>query len=169
MKVSIPLAKAELMAARIAEALNPFCARLEIAGSIRRRRPCVGDIDMVAECKDFAGLRARARQNASIVLDGEQNFIVRLISGLEVNVFVAQPERRDLLSVSPSNWGCILLSRTGSREHNRWLCVRAQERGLHWNPYRGVLRGDALIASASEAEIFQALDLDFIKPEDRER
>ena len=66
----------------------------------------------------------------------------------------------------PSNFGILLLARTGSAMHNVWL---AQAAGLHFNPHRGLLRRGALIASAEEVEIFKALGLRFIPPEDRER
>lgn len=61
------------------------------------------------------------------------------------------------------------MCRTGSKEHNIWLCQVAQRRGLSWNPYWSVYDGPRCLACAEEADIFQALSLPYVKPENRER
>jgi DNA polymerase/3'-5' exonuclease PolX len=63
----------------------------------------------------------------------------------------------------------LLLARTGSADFNIWLARTAKVRALHFNPHQGILRGDQVIASRTEEEIFSALGLPFIRPEDRER
>ena len=66
------------------------------------------------------------------------------------------------------NFGCLLLSRTGSVWHNIALCNRATRLGMHWNPYQGIYRDGVCIASATEEDIYAALELDFIPPTARE-
>lgn len=168
MKQLIPLAKAHRYAEQIAERLQPFCKRLEIAGSIRRQRPFCGDIDLVAEPLDEPALRARILENKEVVQNGPQNIHVRLANGLELQVFLTRPETRDLLATQPSNWGTILLCRTGSKEHNIFIAQTARANCCEWKTYQGIFRDGKLIASAAEEEIFAALHLKFIPPEKRE-
>jgi DNA polymerase (family 10) len=178
MKNPIPLAKARRYAEQIAAALQPFCTRLEIAGSIRRERPYCGDIDIVAEPRDEAALRARILDGKEVVQNGPQNIHVRLTTGLEIQVFLARPETKDLLDTKPSNWGSLLLLRTGSREHNIFLTQTARANCMHWKVYEGLFwaspsprgegRGEGLIASATEEEIFAALHLKYVPPQKRE-
>lgn len=160
------------MAEKIAAELQPFCERLEIAGSIRRQRPFVGDIDLVAlpRANKFHALRERMLRQSVPVTDGEQTIVVRLANGVQVDLWIAQPEQRDLLETKPTNFGSLLLCRTGSREHNIFMIETAKKLGLRWNPYYGVFDGRGhCLASVEEADLFRALKLDFIPPELRER
>jgi DNA polymerase (family 10) len=168
MKSPIPLARARRYAEQIATALQPFCKRLEIAGSIRRQREWCGDIDLVAEPSDEPALRARILENKEVVQNGPKNIHVRLTNGIELQVFLAQPETRDLLDTKPSNWGTILLCRTGSKEHNIFIAQTARANCCEWKTYEGICRDGKLIASATEEEIFAALHLKFVPPEKRE-
>ena len=164
----LPLATAQKIAEKIASELTPFCRRIEIAGSIRRRRPAVGDIDLVVELKDHDGFQARLQQNTTPISTGDQNIIVQLKNGCQLDVFTAKPGIHDLLGYTPGTWGSILLSRTGSRAHNIRLASLAAERGLHWNPYHGIFSGKTVVASESEEDIFRALGIGFVPPEKRE-
>jgi DNA polymerase/3'-5' exonuclease PolX len=75
-----------------------------------------------------------------------------------------------MLGVNPTNWGSVLLCRTGSVRHNLWLIKAAEHLGLKWKPHDGVLDAAGnIIASATEADIFAALHTDFVAPERRER
>jgi DNA polymerase (family 10) len=174
------LHQALTLAEIIVQALAEFCERIEIAGSIRRGRPTVGDIDLVILPKPGRerDLRARVLRRARPMVEGNATLIAALPlppgkyqhSGdhIQLDLWFAQPEQRDLLSTRPTNWGTLLLARTGSREHNIRLAGRAQQLGLHWNPHQGVFRGDTLLASATEHDVFKALDLPFIPPAFRE-
>lgn len=161
---------ARKLAERIAEELGPFCTRIAIAGSIRRGRAEVGDIDLVCLAWNPGGLRERLLRNAALVQDGQMNLIVRLGNGVQVDLFMAQGSKRELFEERPGNFGSLLLCRTGSKEHNIYLIEHAKTLGLKWNPYYGVFdaKGKCL-ASETEEEIFAALGLGFVGPEGRER
>lgn len=164
----IPLVAAQAKAEAVVAALAPFCQRLEIAGSIRRRRPVVHDIDIVCLPRDLAGLKARAKRNSSVVSEGPMNMIIEH-GGVQVDLFFARPDEPALFEFQPTNYGSLLLCRTGSREHNIWLCEVARRRGFHWNPYWGIFEGPRCMACAEEEDIFRTLGLTFIRPEDREK
>lgn len=175
----LPLVRARALAERIAAELAPYCERLEIAGSIRRARPTVGDIDLV--CLPRPGqllpLLRRAALNAKPAKRGDQYVVLALANGVQLDLWIAhaggigddstlfESEMRRV----PSNFGVLLLSRTGSAAHNIWIAQRAQALGLHFNPHRGVMRGRQIVAAAEESEIFAALGLDYVPPERRER
>ena len=165
------LAAAQSLADKIAAEITPFCDRLEIAGSIRRRRPNCGDIDIVCIPKGITGreaLLARCSRTAKLVKQGDQYVVFELANGVQLDLWVAHGGTGDLLTTTPSNWGMLLLARTGSAAHNIHLAERARSLGLRFNPHRGLMRFGETVASAEEAEIFAALKLDYVRPEDRE-
>jgi DNA polymerase (family 10) len=180
------LATAQNLATRIVEELSPYCTRIEIAGSIRRYSgltgevPEVNDIDLVLIPSNPSALRDRVLRYATPIQDGPLNLLVRLQNGVQLDIFMARAETRDLLDAKPTNWGSLLLCRTGSKEHNIKLCQRANHLGLQWKTYEGIYelprplggegRGEGvprLIASATEQDIFTALELNFVPPENR--
>lgn len=173
MKNPIPLARARRYAQQICAALQPYCNRIEIAGSIRRQRPLCGDIDLVAEPRDdgrsASDLRARIIDGKEVIQNGPQNIHIRLTNGIDLQVFLARPERKDLLATIPSNFGSLLLLRTGSKEHNVFIAKTARANCMEWRVQEGLFRGDQLIASATEEEMFKALYLKFVPPHERER
>jgi DNA polymerase (family 10) len=170
----LSLAKAQPLAERIAAELQPYCISLAIAGSIRRARPFVNDIDLVVLPKDndnLESIRRRMRQSQpEVITDSAQTLIIRLRNGVQVDLWIARPESKDLFAAAPTNYGSILLMRTGSKEHNIYLIERAKSLGLTWNPYYGVFDGRGqCLAAATEEDIFAALKLDFTPPVARER
>ena len=92
-----------------------------------------------------------------------------LRNGFQLDLWFAHNGGGDLFAPEPSNFGVLLLARTGSAMHNVWIAQEAQARGLHFNPHKGVLKRGAIVASVEEADIFRALKLDYIAPERRER
>lgn len=162
----IPAQKAWPLADRIVAALAPYCQRIEVAGSLRRARPQVGDIDIVAlpHPGQEEGLRSRAKARCRVVSEGDQSLVLTLANGWQLDLWIAQPDRSDLLETVPSNWGTLLLCRTGSKEHNIWLARRAHQLGLHWQPHQGVLRDGRVIASRTEEEVYAALAMRWVPP-----
>lgn len=168
----LPLIKAEVLAWRVADAIRPHCRRLEIAGSIRRRRAFCGDIDLVCLPSSVAAkeaILARCSHGAKLVKGGEQYVVFELSNGFQLDLWFAHDGTGDLLTSEPSNFGALLLARTGSAMHNVYIAERAHTCGLHFNPHRGLLRRGQVVASAEEADLFAALKLDLIPPERRER
>ena len=152
--------------------LAPFCERLSIAGSIRRNREFVGDVDLVVlprrgrERDLYADLDAMGR----VAKRGPQYAVINLPCGEQLDVWFARGREQGLFASVPGNWGALLLTRTGSTEHNIELVRRAKELGLRYHPHAGVVDASgAVVASESEEEIFEALGMDFVPPEERER
>lgn len=153
-------------AARIAAQLTAYmrkCAaigNLEVAGSFRRRRETVGDLDIVISAVDSAAVMKHfvAYNGVSQVAEsGETKASVLLKDRLQV----------DLRAVPPKSFGAALMYFTGSKAHNLHLRRIAQGRGLLLNEY-GLFRGSSAIAGRSEEEIYRALKLSLIPPELRE-
>lgn len=133
---------------------------VEVAGSYRRRRETVGDLDIVVACTDGDALMERLMAYADIeeiISRGRTRSSIRLVGGMQV----------DVRAVAPDSFGAALLYFTGSREHNIALRQRAVDRGLKLNEY-GLLDGDTAVAGADEVAIYAQLDLDWTPPELRE-
>ncbi len=154
------------VAAQYAEALAaalravPGVTRVEIAGSYRRCRETVGDIDLLVTAPDSAPVMARFTgydEVAEVLSQGDTRASVVLRCGLQV----------DLRVVPESSYGAALAYFTGSKAHNITLRKRAQARGLKLNEY-GVFRGETSIAGATEESVYAALGLPWIPPELRE-
>lgn len=138
--------------------------RAEAAGSFRRRKETVGDIDiLLAVTKhDSAIIASIAAAIASlpildrVVASGPTKISFDLRSGLRI----------DVRMVTEEEWGSALLYFTGSKEHNITLRRLAIEKGLKLSEY-GLFRGEKRIASRTEEEIYQALGLEWIEPRER--
>lgn len=166
-----PVAKAAAWARTIVSELRQFCTRIEIAGSIRRVRSHVHDIDLVVEPKpgELEDLWQRCLRSSEPIKCGDQARTFVLDNGLHVDLWIARPMHSDLLDTTPGNWGSLFLCKTGSTGHNINLVNRAKDLGLRWQPHEGVFnhRGE-LLASETEEQIFDTLQLDFVNPEERE-
>lgn len=170
------LTRARALAEVISDVLSPLCERIQVAGSVRRSRPVVNDLDFVVLLRpgQRAAFEQRATQSAAVVKSGEDILIVRLKDGTQVDFYFARPPGADLLAPVPGNWGTVLLCRTGSKEHNIYLAQQAQRAGFRWETMIGItlavdFSGRSVIASETEEDIFRALGMDFIPPEKRER
>ncbi len=144
----------------------PELARLEVAGSYRRRCETVGDIDLLAIAAQPIPVMERFRAYAQVdkvLMAGDTRSSVVLGSGLQV----------DLRVVPAECYGAALVYFTGSKEHNVKLRRRGVERGLKISEY-GVFRLEteeiegACIAGREEAEVYAAVGLAWIPPELRE-
>lgn len=131
-----------------------------LAGSYRRGRETVGDIDLLACSREPQTLIATFTHHpdvAEILVQGSARATVLLRSGLQV----------DLRVIAKESLGAALQYFTGSKAHSIELRRRAQSRGLKVNEY-GVFRGRHRIAGETEASVYEALELPFIPPELRE-
>jgi DNA polymerase (family 10) len=129
---------------------------LEVAGSFRRRKETVADLDLLACCADPGPVMDRLGEYegvAAVVARGQTKMTVRLRNGLQM----------DLRVVPPEAYGSALQYFTGSKEHSILLRRRAQERGLKLNEY-GVFKGSKRIAGTTEEEVYKAVDVPWIPP-----
>jgi len=136
--------------------------QIEVAGSYRRRRETIGDLDIVvtSEGKDSATVMNRFvayGEVADVISKGETRATVKLRGGLQV----------DLRAVEPDAYGAALLYFTGSKAHNIELRKIAQEKAYKLNEY-GLFKGTRRAAGKTEQEIYTKLGLDWIPPELRE-
>lgn len=168
------LEKARALAQRVVASIAPYCERIEIAGSIRRERAEVRDIDLVLIPKDLGVIAQRCLRTCEQIYAGPRNLKYRFSSpkkseaDFDLDLFIAHNGEADLLTPFPSNWGTVLLCRTGSESHNVQLCTLAIQQKLHWDTYRGLLRGGEILAASTEEEIYQALGLAWRPPTARE-
>lgn len=140
--------------------VNGHFIRAEIAGSSRRRRETVGDLDILAVCRntsDCTDYFTSLKEVKDIVAKGSTKVTVRLSYGINCDLRIIQPE----------SYGAALQYFTGSKEHNIRMRDLAISQGLKLNEY-GLFRDDRSIAGESEEEVYKALGLDWIPPELRE-
>jgi len=131
-----------------------------LAGSCRRLKETVGDLDVLATAKDSGEAMDRLAAHPlvdRVLARGDTKQRVRLRSGIEM----------DLRVVPDESYGAAMQYFTGSKEHNIVIRRRGQDRGLKINEY-GVFRGDDLVAGRTEEEVYRAVDLPWIPPELRE-
>ncbi|MFY9463025.1 MAG: DNA polymerase/3'-5' exonuclease PolX [Candidatus Sungiibacteriota bacterium] len=138
----------------------PEVERVIVAGSVRRGRETIGDIDIVVASKKpgkvmerFLGLSHIAHVYGS----GPTKTNVKLKNGLDC----------DLRVVPVASWGAALNYFTGSKDHNVALREIAIKKGWKLNEY-GLFKGEKMIAGRTEEEIYKKLGLQYIEPELRE-
>ena len=149
----------------------PGVVSIEPAGSFRRKKETIGDLDLLAETTDPAGLMERFTGLGAVdtvIGRGGHKSAVRLLRGPQV----------DLMVMSPGTAGTYRIHFTGSKEHNVRLRARARDRGWSLSEYgfqkigedgEPITGADAELRTfASEAEAYAFLDLPFIEPELRE-
>jgi DNA polymerase (family 10) len=131
-----------------------------IAGSVRRMKETIGDIDILTEARDGERV-VKAFTNLPFVKEvlaaGDTKGSVVLENGIQVDLRVVEPE----------SYGAALLYFIGSKAHNIKLRTIALEKGLKINEY-GIFRGDEKIAGETEKGIYETLGLQWIPPEIRE-
>lgn len=169
----IPLAKAWKLAEKVCEELAPACVQIEIGGSIRRGLPDVGDLDIIALPvpgmeKDLARLFRGCASMGGLLLDGgiSKRCLLRK-SEFQCDLWIAHHETPDLIASIPCNWGAMLLTYTGSMQHNIRIVQRAKDLGKTFRPGWGVIEESGRTHGTTEEEIFEALEWPFIPPENR--
>ncbi|AUX23876.1 DNA polymerase III [Sorangium cellulosum] len=133
---------------------------VEVAGSLRRRKETVGDVDILVCARRGEPVAARLLSYPEIkqvLARGATKCSVVLRSGLQI----------DLRVVPPASYGAALHYFTGSKAHNITVRTLGVARGLKINEY-GVFRGDRRIGGQAEEDVFRAVGLPWIPPELRE-
>lgn len=142
---------------------SPKVIQAEAAGSLRRMRETIGDIDVLAAGKDGPGIVAYFTKHPDVerVLGAGETKSSVLIHG------PSGPRQVDLRVVAESEFGAALQYFTGSKEHNIVLRGMAKDRGLKISEY-GVFKGKKRIAGRDEESVYRSLGLPLIPPEMRE-
>ncbi|HSZ40778.1 MAG TPA: DNA polymerase/3'-5' exonuclease PolX [Trebonia sp.] len=160
----------------VVDALAPLAGRVAYAGSLRRMRETIGDVDVLATADDdeqatriMAAFRdlahapsagttpLRPPDASGVIVSGPTKTSVRMGNGLQVDLRVVRPEA----------WGAALQYFTGSQAHNVAVRQIAVRKGLKLSEY-GLFRDEELIASATEHEVYGALGLAWTEPTLRE-
>jgi DNA polymerase (family 10) len=134
--------------------------KIMVAGSYRRRKETVGDLDILVSCrKDCKVMEALVNYDEvkRVVSRGKTKSSVILRSGLQV----------DLRKVPAVSYGAALHYFTGSKAHNIAIRKMGVKKKLKINEY-GVFKGDKRVAGRNEEEVYQQVDLPYIEPELRE-
>jgi DNA polymerase/3'-5' exonuclease PolX len=185
----IPREQARIVADELVGLLAPACARVEIAGSIRRERDLVSDIEIVATPRyeeragadlwgtpyeadlleeriastDGLGLRAveAHRQDGSVTVTKRDGRSYKALEyrGMPVDLFIVRPGEQD--------WGVIFAIRTGPAEWSHQLVTDCQ-RYLRRVAGGKLYRGGQYVACATEREFFAAIGQEWVEPRDRE-
>ncbi len=156
----VHLGVATALAETVLASLAPLAGRVAYAGSLRRAKDTIGDIDVLATAADPAKLMAEFRRQPyvlEVIASGERKTSVLAAPGVQV----------DLRVVPPESWGAAMQYFTGSKEHNvrlREICVK---RGWKLSEY-GLFEGDRVIAAETEEEIYAALGMAWVPPPLRE-
>lgn len=140
--------------------LELFCSRIEIAGSIRRRKPDCKDIELVVIQHPFKLYQRlkKAEQNGYIIFKKNGPKYKQFTwCGLTVDLFIATPQ----------NWGLIFLIRTGSKEFNEHWITAWKARGGTVKDGVMKARNGFPVDTKEEQGIFDALGIEFIEPEKR--
>jgi DNA polymerase (family X) len=166
-----PIADAWPLADRLVADLQalPEVEEAQFCGSLRRMSETVGDIDITVSSTAPRVVMAAVRSHVEmheIVVSGDTKTSFLTATGLQIDVRVVAPEQ----------FGAATLYFTGSKAHNIALRQRAIDRGMLLNEYGLVDTSNEevapedrrLIASATEAEIYAALDMEFVPPPMRE-
>lgn len=178
--VGMKLDEAYELARMWQEDLRPYCERIEIAGSVRRGKAEVKDIELVAAPivnynPDLFGnptaaynlldgvIQARARiGNFVLQKNGERYKQLALPEGINIDLFIVMP---------PAQWGVIYTIRTGPADFSHWVVTPRKHNGALPSDCKvqdgAVWRAGEMVAMAEEGDFLDFLDLGWIKPEER--
>ena len=157
------LKEAQQIAEKVREVLLPYCDRIQIAGSIRRARPTVHDIDIVLiENPEAALIISSALASIGVIkLNGSK---IKRLHYHKANIDI------DIYFATPTTWPTLLLIRTGSKESNIRLATRAKRMGWQLKA-----NGDGLfnengerVAGDTEESIYRALGVSYQMPNERD-
>jgi DNA polymerase/3'-5' exonuclease PolX len=190
-KPRFPANDALAVAREICAVLKPASEVMLVAGSLRRRRPEVGDVEVL-----FVPVKRRKSDPGQLSLAGAPTVEVdeaelaiwQLVQAgvlkkrLKANgtetwgtknrlaVHVASGIPVDLFSAQEANWWSLVVCRTGSAHHNIRVCEAAKAKGWHWNPYGAGFydRHKTLVRRVtSERDLFEAVGLPWREPWER--
>ncbi|MFZ3011399.1 MAG: hypothetical protein WA060_00135 [Minisyncoccia bacterium] len=159
-----PLAEAQAIALKVLEQLKPYCIRAEIAGSIRRQKSEVKDIEIVAIPKPYSvglledGIASVVNKWKKIKGELPCKYTQRVLpEGIKLDLFFAEE----------GNWGSVLAIRTGSADYSHYVLANGWVRN-GFNSSGGYLyRNGEKYELREEAELFRLIGMSYVEPEDR--
>ena len=161
----IDLEEAQRLAAQIKASVENQCDRIEVAGSIRRQKSKVHDIDFAAVAKtdaDWQKINEKLKQlKAKPNCSG--NSVIKAYLLCQNGLFQV-----DFYRAKPQTFGIHLLVRTGSADHNMWLAGYAISKGMRIKYSQGLIKDNNAIAGENEKEAFATLGLSYPLPSERE-
>ncbi len=135
--------------------------KVTVAGSTRRRKETIGDIDILAVSSKPATVMeyfiSEIPGIVTVIAHGATKSSIKIKPGINI----------DLRVVPAESYGAALNYFTGSKEHNVVIRARAIKKGLKLNEY-GLFKGARRVAGRTEEEIYRALDMAYVEPELRE-
>ena len=184
-KQRFPLARARSVAAALQLAFSPYVERIEIAGSIRRGREDVGDIELlyvprlseppadlfgtpVGEPEDaldgamnrqmkMGEMAKRPNKDGHFTYGPKNKLLIHRASGIPV----------DLFRTDQANWGMAMVVRTGPAAFNVQLMARFKTLGMAGHAYAGVTYNGAEVDCPTEREVFRHAQWDYLEPQER--
>ena len=161
----LALREAQTVAEKVKTALATHCEKMEIAGSIRRQKPLVHDIDFVIVAKGDKEWQKISEElkHLKAKLNCQGSSVAKALLPTENGLF-----KVDLYRAQPATFGIHLLIRTGSAEHNMWLAAYAISKGMRLKYSEGLIKEGGAIAGETEQGVFEALGLPYSLPSQRE-
>ena len=165
--------QAKMIAEELVEELKLHCTRIAIAGSVRRQKATVGDIELVCiprrepEMGLFGpvGMRRRPEFAETVrklgkVVKGDPE------AGKYIQLVTAQGVQIDLFTAQEDNWGLIFAIRTGSAEYSKWLATSWCAHGFH-SVDGHLQRGGHMVPVSEEPDLFRMLGIPYAHPTKR--
>ena len=173
MKTKLYHVEAWRIADHLRKRLEIYCERIEIAGSLRRLKPEVGDIELIAIPKfelDLFGQPSSVHLLdifdfqcvGKVLKNGSKYKQVELEEGINLDLFIVTP---------PAQWGVLFLIRTGSADFSHKFVTQKKFGGLlpsHLSIHDGAIwNHNELIPTPEEKDVFKLAGVDYIEPEKR--
>ncbi|MEP7376545.1 MAG: hypothetical protein ABI675_24315 [Chitinophagaceae bacterium] len=179
MKIKRSIEEVLPIADSFVEKFKPFCEKIEICGSIRRKKSMVGDIEILCIPKK---IRVPVSKQYSLFGDEEYTEItdpglMEIIRGYKILrgdldggkiVSFETPEdiQVDGFTATSMNYGYIKVLRTGSAEYNQYFVLpRLKARGYRMNGF--IFKNEIMVPTPDEQDIYELIDSEFHLPEDR--
>jgi len=158
-KKEVPYSEAMLIVEEIKALLSDAATKIEICGSLRRRKTIVHDCDLVIQ-KDYAGIEyllMKLPKEATILRKGPK-IISMVYNGVQVDIYIADE----------NTFECTKLIRTGSANFNKNLCMIARQKGMSLKVSgEGLYKGTELVANTEESILKELLGA-YKVPEERD-
>jgi DNA polymerase/3'-5' exonuclease PolX len=158
-------AEAKSIADELIDVLKPHCLKIEIAGSVRRKKPQVKDIEI---CLVPKSINKVFNVLGKFLLEQNKNFKY-IKNGSRYKQFRYRDCQVDLFTAKPDNWGIIFLVRTGSAAFSTKILSTWKKVTGGGYSRDGYLydNNDKVVYTFEEEEVFRFCKMDFVKPEDR--